>query len=301
VKVFIVGGTGFIGVAIANRLRARGDEVTVMGHSPERPRGLEGAVPVVAGDARHPGAWQERVAGHDVVINLAGVSIFTRWTPAAKKVIRESRILTTRNIVDALPAGGGMTLVSTSAVGYYGFHGDEELDEASGPGTDFLARLCVEWEAEARRAGERGARVVITRFGIVLGPGGGVLGQMAPLFKWYLGGRLGSGRQWFSWIHIEDLFAAMLHVVGGPGDAGAYNFAAPGPVTNRELTRELARVLHRPAFLPAPAVAVRLVLGEFGSVILEGQRVLPRRLLAEGFRFARPTISDALDSIAPTL
>ncbi|HWR96960.1 MAG TPA: TIGR01777 family oxidoreductase [Candidatus Methanoperedens sp.] len=299
-KVFIVGGTGFVGVNLAQRLRARGDEVTVLGLSPARPRGLDAAVPVVAGDARTPGAWQERIAGHDVVINLAGASIFTRWTAAAKKVIWESRILATRNVVDALPASG-VTLVSTSAVGYYGFHGDEELGEDDGPGGDFLARLCVEWEREAKRAAQRGARVVITRFGIVLGPGGGVLGMMAPLFRRYLGGRLGTGRQWFSWIHVEDLFAALLHVTGRPGSAGVYNFAAPGPATNRVLTGELARVLRRPALLPAPAFAVRLVLGEFGNVVLEGQRVLPRRLLAEGFRFTYPTLASALDNLAATI
>ena len=300
-KVFIVGGTGFVGVNLAGRLRAQGDEVTVMGQSPARPRGLDAAVPIVAGDARFPGDWQGRIAGHDVVVNLAGASIFTRWTATAKKVIRESRILTTRNVVDALPAGAGVTLVSTSAVGYYGFHGDEELGEDSGPGRDFLARLCVDWEAEARRAAVRGARVVITRFGIVLGPGGGVLGQMAPLFRLGLGGRLGSGKQWFSWIHVEDLFAALLHAAGRGGEGGAYNFSAPAPATNRELTRELARVLHRPAFLPAPAFAVRLALGEFGNVLLEGQRVIPRRLLAEGFRFANPALAPALEALAPTL
>lgn len=300
-RVFIVGGTGFVGVNLTRRLRARGDEVTVMGQTAARPRGLDAAVPIVAGDARFPGAWQESIAGHDVVVNLAGVSIFTRWTAAAKRAIRESRVLTTRNVVEALPAGGGVTLVSTSAVGYYGFHGNEELDEEAGPGSDFLARLCVEWEAEAGRARERGARVVVTRFGIVLGPGGGVLGQMAPLFRWGLGGPLGSGRQWFSWVHVEDLFAAMVHVVGAGGGGGAYNFAAPGPVSNRELTRQLARTLHRPAFVPAPAFAVRLALGEFANVILEGQRVLPRRLLAEGFRFRYPTLASALGDLAPTL
>lgn len=299
-RVFIVGGTGFVGVNLAARLRARGDEVTVLGQSAARPRGLDAAVPLVAGDARFPGDWQERLAAHDVVINLAGASIFTRWTAATKRLLRESRILTTRNIVDALPAAG-VTLVSTSAVGHYGFRGDEEVGEDGGAGTDFLARLCVDWEAEAQRAAARGARVVITRFGIVLGPGGGVLGQMAPIFKLGLGGRLGHGRQWFSWIHVEDLFAALLHAAGRRGEGGVYNFTAPAPVTNRELTRELGRVLRRPAVLPAPAFAVRLALGEFGGVLLGGQRVLPRRLLAEGFQFRYPTLAAALDDLAPTL
>jgi hypothetical protein len=203
--------------------------------------------------------------------------------------------------VAALPANAGVTLVSTSAVGYYGFHEDEELGEDAGPGRDFLARLCVDWEAEALRARERGARVAIARFGIVLGPGGGVLGQMAPLFRSFVGGPLGSGRQWFSWIHVDDLFGALMHLVGRRESSGPYNFTAPEPVTNRILTRELGRVLHRPAFLPAPGFAVRLVLGEFGDVLLKGQRVLPRRLLAEGFRFAHPGFAAALEDLAPSL
>jgi hypothetical protein len=300
-KVFIVGGTGFVGVNLANRLRARGDEVTVMGRTPERPRGLAAGVSVVAGDATLPGDWQEQLAGHETVINLAGASIFTRWTAHAKAAIRDSRILTTRNLVDALPGTGGVTLISTSAVGYYGFHGDEELGEDAGPGSDFLARLCADWEAEALRARDRGARVVITRFGIVLGPGGGVLGKMAPIFRAFLGGPIGSGRQWFSWIHVADLFGALLHLAGRPGSEGAYNFTAPAPVTNRDLARGLGRVLRRPSSLPAPRIAVRLVLGEFGNVLLNGQRVLPRRLLAEGYRFAHPVLGDALENLAPTL
>jgi len=300
-KVFIVGGTGFVGVNLANRLRARGDEVTVMGHTPGRPRGLDPAVAVVAGDGTVAGAWQERIAGHETVVNLAGASIFARWTDESKRVIRASRILTTRNVVDALPAGGSVTLLSTSAVGYYGFRDDEEIGEDAAPGDDFLARLCVDWEAEALRAQDRGARVAIARFGIVLGPGGGVLGQMAPLFRAFVGGRLGSGRQWFSWIHVGDLFGALAHLAGRRESEGPYNLTAPEPVTNRRLTRELGRVLHRPAVLPAPAFAVRLALGEFGEVLLRGQRVLPRRLLAEGFRFAHPDFNGALEALAPTL
>lgn len=300
-RIFIVGGTGFVGVNLANRLRARGDDVTVMGHLPGRPRGLDPAVAVVVGDATLGGDWQKRIAGHETVVNLAGTSIFTRWTDASKKMMRLSRILTTRNIVDALPSTAGVTLVSTSAVGYYGFHGDEELGEDAGPGSDFLAHLCFDWEAEALRARDRGARVAIARFGIVLGPGGGVLGQLVPVFRAFVGGPLGSGRQWFSWIHVEDLFGALVHLTGRQGSAGPYNFTAPEPVTNRELARELGRVLHRPASLPAPGFAVRLALGEFGNVVLTGQRVLPRRLLAEGFRFAHPGLAAALEDLAPGL
>lgn len=300
-KVFIVGGTGFVGVNFANRLCARGDEVTVMGRAPGRPRELNPAVPVVADDATLSGGWQERIAGHDAVVNLAGAPIFRRWTPAAKTELRQSRVLTTRHVVEALPATGGVTLVSTSAVGYYGFHGDEELGEGAGPGKDFLAGLCVDWESEALRARRSGIRVVITRFGIVLGPGGGVLAKLVPIFRAGLGGPLGSGRQWFSWIHIEDLFGALLHVVGHPESSGVYNFTAPEPVRNRDLASELGRVLHRPALLPVPGFAVRLVLGEFGDVLLEGQRVLPRRLLSEAYRFAHPGLRAALEDLKPDL
>jgi uncharacterized protein (TIGR01777 family) len=298
-KLFIVGGTGFVGVNLANRLRARGDEVAVMGFAAARPPGLDASVRVVQGDGRRPGPWQDEVGRHDVVVNLAGASIFTRWSEAAKREIRESRLLTTRHVVDAIPAGAGTCLCSTSAVGYYGPHGDEELGEEDAAGSDFLAQLCVDWEAEAQRAAARGARVIITRFGIVLGPGGGVLGQMVPLFRRYLGGRLGSGRQWFSWIHLEDLFGAYLHLTGSGTARGVYNCTAPNPVRNLDLTRALGRALGKPALLPAPAFAVRLVLGEFGGVLLEGQRVLPRRLLAEGFRFAFPRVEAALGDLVP--
>lgn len=300
-RVFIVGGTGFVGVNLANRLRARGDEVTVLGHAPGRPRGLDAAVAVVVGDATIEGDWQQRIAGHETIVNLAGTSIFTRWNSETKQQMRRSRTLTTRNVVAALPTTGEVTLISTSAVGYYGFHGDEELGEDSDPGADFLARLCVDWEAEALRAREIGARVAIARFGIVLGPGGGVLGQLAPFFRAFVGGPLGTGRQWFSWIHVEDLFESLLHLAVRRESAGPYNLTAPDPVTNRSLARELGRVLRRPAFLTAPGFAVRLALGEFGDVLLNGQRVLPRRLLAEGFRFRHPTLADALEDLAPSL
>jgi len=297
VRVFIVGGTGFVGVSLANRLRRRGEQVTVMGFSARRPPALDPSVAVVAGDGRVPGPWQERIPGHDVVVKLAGSSIFERWTEATKRVLRESRVLTTHNVVAAIPADSGATLVSTSAVGYYGFRGDEELDEAAPPGDDFLARLCVDWEAEALAGAARGVRVCVTRFGLVLGPGGGVLGQLVPLFRRFVGGPVGSGRQWFSWVHIEDLFSALLHVVARPGEGGVWNFTAPGPVRNAEFARELGRALGRPAVVPAPAFAVRLALGEFGSVVLEGQRVVPRRLLAEGFRFAFPGVREALEDV----
>lgn len=298
-KAFIAGGTGFVGVHLANRIHDRGYRVTVMGHSGERPPSLHPSIIAVGGDGRKAGAWQEHVAGSSLVVNLAGASIFARWTARRKALIRESRILTTRRIVDALPDDAGkVTLFSTSAAGYYGFRGDEELTEDSSPGDDFLARLCREWEKEALRASEaKGARVVITRFGIVLGKKGGALGQMLPLFRSFLGGPLGDGRQWFSWIHMDDLLGAYAFLLDRDDAEGPYNLTSPSPVRNRDLARSIGKALHRPSFLRAPSPMVRLALGEFGDVVLKGQRIMPARLLDAGYAFSHEKIDEALPSV----
>jgi uncharacterized protein (TIGR01777 family) len=190
-----------------------------------------------------------------------------------------------------------MTLFSTSAVGYYGFHGDEELVEDSPSGNDFLARIALEWEGGALKAREKGARVVITRFGIVMGEKGGALSQMIPLFKKYIGGPIGSGKQWFSWVHIKDLAEAFVFLLKHPEISGPVNVCSPNPVRNKDLAKALGKALHRPSFIPAPGFMVKLVLGEFGSVILEGQKVIPRRLLENGFVFQYADINKALQSI----
>jgi uncharacterized protein (TIGR01777 family) len=297
-KAFIAGGTGFVGVNLANGLCRSGHAVTVMGRSSGRPPALDPAVSVIAADGRKPGSWQAEVRGSSVVINLAGASIFGRWTEKHKNLLRESRILTTRHIVDALPGDPeGVTLFSTSAVGYYGFHGDEVLSEDSGPGDDFLARLCRDWEFEAAKARNKGVRVVITRFGLVLGRNGGVLGQMLLPFRCGLGGPIGDGRQWFSWVHMEDLVGAFAFLLERPDASGPFNLTAPAPVRNGDLARSLGKVLHRPAIMPAPAPLVRLFLGEFGSVILQGQRVMPARLLQSGFEFRHGSVTEALKTI----
>jgi uncharacterized protein (TIGR01777 family) len=208
-------------------------------------------------------------------------------------------VSTTQNIVEGIPhrPQKQFTLFSTSAVGHYGFCGDEELTEESPHGKDFLARIAVEWEGEALKARDKGARVVITRFGIVLGEKGGALSQMIPLFKKYIGGPIGSGKQWFSWIHIKDLAEAFVFLMKHPEISGPVNVCAPNPVRNKDLAKALGKVLHRPSFMPAPGFMVKLVLGEFGSVILKGQRVIPRRLLQNGFVFNYPDIDTALQSI----
>jgi len=253
------------------------------------------------GDPNIRGKWQESIREHDVIINLAGASIFSRWSDAHKEILRSSRIDTTRHLVEYLPDDSRhITFFSTSAVGYYGFHEDEELIESSPSGDDFLAHLARDWEAEALRAQAKGARVVITRFGIVLGKNGGALGQMIPLFKYFIGGPLGSGRQWFSWVHMDDLAQAFIFLLAHQEIYGAVNLCSPNPVRNKELGKAIGRVLRRPSFMPAPGFMIKLILGEFGSVLLKGQRAIPRRLLDAGFEFQYPDIGEALRNITMT-
>lgn len=295
-KVFITGGTGFVGTNLTKELLDKGHDVTVLSRSDKRRPTLPAQVRLVAGNPAQPGPWQQAVSEHEVLINLAGESIFSRWNDAYKKRLRDSRILTTRNLVDAIPRDGGRVqhLVSTSAIGYYGFTGDEELSEDAAPGTDFLAQLARDWEAEALKAREKGVRVALTRFGVVLGKDGGALEQMVRPFRLFAGGPIGSGKQWFSWIHVYDLCRATLFVIEHPEISGPVNFCAPNPVQNAYLARAIGKVLHRPSFMPAPAFTIKLALGEFGSVILKGQRVVPRVLQNHGFRFRYERVEDAL-------
>ena len=227
-KILITGGTGFVGTQLTSRLIQDGNEVTILTRSW---KGGEKAPPKISylqGDPTQKGPWQEAIKNHNVIINLAGASIFSKWTEEYKKAIRESRVSTTGNIVEGIEANPTkkITLFSTSAVGYYGFCGDEELIEESPPGNDFLARMAVEWEGEALKAREKGARVVITRFGIVLGEKGGALSQMIPLFKKYIGGPIGSGKQWFSWVHIKDLAEAFAFLMKHPEISGPVNLCS---------------------------------------------------------------------------
>ncbi len=298
-KILITGGTGFVGAQLTSRLIRDGHEVTVLTRSLKGAKASSPEISYLERDPTQKGLWQESIKDQDAVINLAGASIFSKWTEEHKKAIRESRVNTTKNIVEAIPSPPErlFTLISTSAVGYYGFHGDEEVDEQSPPGTDFLARIALEWEAEALKAREKGALVVTTRFGIVLGERGGALSQMIPLFKKCIGGPIGSGKQWFSWVHIKDLVEAFAFLLRHPEISGPVNVCSPNPIRNGDLAKALGKALHRPSFIPAPAFMVKLVLGEFGSVILEGQRVIPKRLLENGFVFEYPTIEKALQNI----
>ena len=298
-KILITGGTGFVGTQLTSRLIQDKSEVTIVTRSFKGAKGSLPGISYLEGDPTKKGPWQEAIKDHNAIINLAGASIFSKWTEEQKKAIRESRVSTTRNIVEGIPSHpeNPFTLISTSAVGYYGFHGDEEVNEDSPHGADFLARIAVEWEGEALKAGDKGARVVITRFGIVMGEKGGALSQMIPLFKKYIGGPIGSGKQWFSWVHIRDLAEAFAFLLKHPEISGPVNVSSPNPVRNKDLAKALGKALHKPSFIPAPGFMIKLVLGEFGSVILEGQKVIPRKLLESGFVFEYPTIERALQGI----
>lgn len=296
--IFITGGTGFIGGHLRKNLLSAGHRLTILTRSAGQ-SSLPG-VAYLQGDPREPGPWQEIAAGHEAIINLAGASIFRPWTERNKHLVRDSRIRTTANIVAALASGSSSVsvLISASAIGYYGDRGDEELTETASPGNDFLARLAADWEQEAQKCASSGVRVVRCRFGIVLGPDGGALAKMKPAFSLGLGCPLGSGDQWFSWIHIRDLISILSFVLNHRELSGAVNCTAPGPVTNRQLTDELASALHRPAFLPpVPSFLLRTILGEGAQVVLDSQRVVPRVLQDQGFPFSFPELRSALRDI----
>jgi uncharacterized protein (TIGR01777 family) len=279
-NVAITGASGFIGRRLTQRLQAEG-------YSP-RAISLRSAL---APDA---------LAGFDAVVNLAGENIAQRWTSAAKRRIRESRVAGTRALAAAMRGHPAAVLVSASAVGYYGSRADEILTERSKPGADFLAQVCAEWEREALEAAKAGVRVALLRTGMVLGAEGGALSRMLPPFKLGVGGRLGSGTQWMSWIHIADLCDLILFALREPTASGPLNATSPNPVSNADFTRALARVLHRPALLPVPAFTLKLIFGEMAEVLLASQRAVPDAALRAGFVFQHPEIGAALRSLLAT-
>lgn len=295
-KIVVTGASGFIGTHLCRSLLNRSHRVIGMGRSEAKGRIDHDGYRFIVADTTRPGPWQEHLSEIDAVINLAGKSIFGRWTEAVKNEIRESRILTTRHLVQGLAAGRGVTFISASGVGFYGSRGDDVLTENEPAGEGFLARLSVDWEGEALLAAEKGARVVLTRLGVVLGAGGGALAQMIPAFRRFVGGPIGNGRQWFPWIHLEDLIEAVHFLLERPGISGPANLCAPAPVLNRDLAATLGRVLNRPAFMPAPAFMLRMVLGEFAQVLLDSQRAIPQKLREHGFKFHYPDIEAALQA-----
>jgi uncharacterized protein (TIGR01777 family) len=296
-KILIVGGSGFVGSHLCSYLHERGYTVTAIGTAPQWQKAKELHIDYLSADASQPGAWQQELAHVDAVVNLAGKTIFKRWNEAYKQQIYDSRIQTTRNIVDGLPAESGCVLCNTSAVGYYGDRRDEILTETAAAGDGFMAEIAKDWEKEACKAAEKGIRVAVMRFGIVLGKDGGAMAQMLPAFRMFVGGPLGDGRQWFPWIHLHDLMSAIQFLLETPSANGPFNLSAPNPVRNRQLAATLGRVLGRPSFMPAPRAMLRLALGEVATALLESQRAVPQHLLESGFRFQFTEIEPALRSI----
>lgn len=296
-KILITGGTGFVGGAVTRRLLEMGHAVTVIGSSRQCRLPAHDQLVYVSADTTRPGDWQQLVPEQEALINLTGRSVFNLWTESYKKAIYDSRILTTRNLVAALPERSEAVLLSTSAAGFYGDGGEVEKLETMGPGNDFLAQVCRDWEGEAHKAAAKGARVVLMRFGVVLGKGGGAMATMKLPFQFGLGGPIGSGKQWFPWIHLEDLVSAIVFLLSAEECRGPFNFTAPQPVRQKEFARQLGACYHRPALLPAPAFVMKLVLGEFGQSLLQGQKVVPRALSDSGFLFTYPELPGALREI----
>jgi uncharacterized protein (TIGR01777 family) len=301
-KLVVAGATGFIGSALCSALAREGHALVALSRSPSPATASNMAT--VVWQPESPGGWERDVAevlsGADGVINLAGEPIAAkRWTQAQKKKLRASRIDTTRALVSAIGKAGQKPkfLLNASAVGYYGPRGDEAVSEASGPGGDFLAGVCKDWEEEAVKAEAHGLRVVRVRTGIVLGKGGGALAKMVPPFKLFIGGPLGSGRQWMPWIHLDDEIGLIRFLSENPGARGAVNATAPNPVTMKEFCRTLGAALHRPCWAPFPGFALRLAFGEMAEMVVTGQRTVPAAAEKLGYRFRYPTLPRALENI----
>lgn len=293
-KVLVTGAAGFVAGHLIPFFIMSGYEVIGVDRNEAPQRLASEGFRYIRADTSEPGQWQEAVADADAVVNLAGKNIFSRWTEKYKQLLYDSRIRTTANIVEALSPARPAVLCSTSAVGYYGDRGDTVVDESFSAGDDFLARLSVDWEKTALSAKEKGARVVLPRFALVMAKDGGALASMLPSFKFFLGGPMGDGSHWMPWIHVQDLARAMRFVIETPDMEGPVNFAAPNPVRNREFAKTLARVLKRPAVFRVPKIVLRAALGELEGMMLNSQRVVPARLLAAGFEFAYPGLEAAL-------
>jgi uncharacterized protein len=303
-KVAITGATGFVGTRLIDRLQSEGHQILVLTRNADSARRIFPAdkfpnVEIVAYTPLASGEWQQSIAGCDAVVNLAGAPIAeSRWTAERKQEILESRKLGTQKIVEAIAQANPKptVLINSSAIGYYGTSETATFEESVQPGSDFLAQVCRDWEAEAEKVKAAGVRLVILRTGIVLGMGGAIAKMLMP-FRMFAGGPIGSGRQWFSWIHREDMVSLIVFALTHSEMEGTYNATAPNPVRMAELCQALGQVMNRPSWLPVPDFALEALLGDGAQVVLQGQQVLPKRTEASGFKFAYPTVKPALEEV----
>jgi hypothetical protein len=298
-KVAITGATGFVGSRLVERLQAQGHQPLILTRNRASADRAFPTLEIVAYTPTESGSWQQAIAGCDAVVHLAGEPIAeTRWTPERKQEILKSRQLSTQKIVEAIAQANPKptVLVNASAIGYYGTSETATFDETSPAGDDFLAEVCQAWEAEAQKVKDAGVRLVILRLGIVLGDGG-ALAKMTPPFKVFAGGPIGTGRQWFSWIHRDDLVNLILEALSRKDIEGVFNATAPNPVRMTELCQTIGETLNRPSWLPVPSFALEALLGEGAKVVLEGQQVLPKRTTNYGFKYRYPTVKQALAEI----
>jgi uncharacterized protein (TIGR01777 family) len=295
-RVIITGGTGLIGRALAADLTKDGHETIVLSRRPERATGLPAGARVERWDARTAQGWGSLADGADALVNLTGENIAGRWTASRKRRIRESRLNAGRTVVQVVELAGvkPRVVIQASGVGYYGPRGDEEIVEEESPGSDFLGQLAIEWEASTAPVERMDVRRAVIRSGAVLSTEGGAFPPMLLQSRLFLGGPLGSGRQWLPWIHMADEVRAIRFLIEDERAQGPFNLVAPNPLTSAEFNRVLGRVMRRPAFMPVPAFALRLLAGEMSTVLLDGQRAVPRRLLDLGFAFRFPNAEEAL-------
>jgi len=314
-KIAITGATGFVGSRLVVKLYDRGDDILILTRNPDKarriyPKSIYPKIEIIPYIATESGDWQKEISGCDAVINLAGEPISERWTGEAKRAIVASREIGTEKIVEAISRSERVAtaladqkpkvLINSSAIGYYGTSETASFDENSPPGDDFLADVCKKWETAAQKVKDYGTRLVILRTGIVLG-NGGALGKMIPPFKLFAGGPIGSGRQWFSWIHRDDLINLIIYCLDRQGISGTFNATAPNPVRMKEFCQILGEVMNRPSWLPVPDFALEILLGEGAKIVLEGQEVLPKATQALGFDYRYPNLEAALEEIVPKM
>lgn len=302
-KVAITGATGLVGSRLVEKLKAENHQILVLTRNADKakkvfPNSAFPTVEIVQYNPKESGEWQKVISGCDAVINLAGAPIAERWSPQYKQEILSSRQIVTQKIVEAIKQAVNkpQVLVSGSAIGYYGTSETATFDETSSAGNDFLAEVCQKWEAEANKVKEAGVRLVIPRIGIVLA-NGGALGKMLGPFQMFAGGPIGSGRQWFSWIHRDDLVNLIIEAIKRPEMEGVFNATAPNPVKMSQFCQTLGDVMKRPSWLPVPDFVLELLLGDGAKVVLEGQQVLPKHTQAVGFQYKYPQLKSALQEI----